>query len=349
LKKLIITGGAGFIGSTFVNKAIKSGYFPIVIDKLTYAGNINNISEYIEKKQIEFFQVDINDQRKILQILQDYNPFGVINFAAESHVDNSINNPSDFVQTNIFGVFNLLEAMKKYLSAIAEDQRLKIKFVQISTDEVFGELTEEGYFNEKSAYSPNSPYSSTKAAGDLMAKAWAHTYKMSVVITHCSNNFGPRQHPEKLIPVMIQNAIEGKLLPVYGNGQNIRDWIHVDDHVNGIMNAFEKGQPGQSYCFGGNFEIKNIDIVNMICKILDELRPLKEKKYSDQIKFVSDRLGHDFRYAIDDTKAKNHLGFCRKNISFELSLKETVLWYLNNQSWVGDIKNKSKNQIESVK
>lgn len=348
MKKLIITGGAGFIGSSFVHKAIKSGYFPIVVDKLTYAGNINNISEYIEKKQIDFFQVDINDQIKMLQIMQDSKPVGVINFAAESHVDNSIRNPTNFVQTNIVGVFNLLEAMRKYLSSISKDQRLKTKFVQISTDEVFGDLTEEGYFNEKTPYSPNSPYSSTKAAGDLMVKAWAHTYKMFVVITHSSNNFGPRQYPEKLIPLMIQNAIEGKLLPVYGNGQNIRDWIHVDDHVNGVMNAFEKGQSGESYCFGGNSEIKNIDIVNMICKILDELRPLKGKKYSDQINFVSDRPGHDFRYAIDDTKAKNELGFCRKNSSFELSLRETVLWYLNNQLWVADIKNKISSQIESV-
>jgi len=341
MKKIIVTGGAGFIGSAFVAEAVSAGYHPLVIDKLTYAGNLPNIQKLIDESKINFFQLDICESEKVYQICKQEKPIGIINFAAESHVDNSITGPKPFIETNISGVFSLLEAFKKYWSEVDSDTKRKIKFLQVSTDEVFGELGETGYFSEATPYSPRSPYSSSKAAGDLLVKAWHHTYDLPTLITNCSNNYGPRHYPEKLIPRIIQNALEGKPLPVYGKGENIRDWIHVEDHAAGVLLAFEKGKIGESYCFGGNSERKNIDVVKSICKTLDQLRPRKSGGYEGLITFVTDRLGHDFRYAIDDSKAKNELGYRRKYKSFEDGLKETIKWYLDNQSWVEQVKAKT--------
>lgn len=329
---LIVTGAAGFIGSAFVRQALEQNYKVVVLDKLTYAGHVENLSELINSKgdQIQLVQGDICDFAVVDELFTKFQPQGLIHFAAESHVDNSISGPREFLRTNVEGTFNLLEVTRKHLKSLPP----KFAFVHVSTDEVFGELGPTGKFSESTPYDPSSPYSSTKAASDHLVRAWHRTYGIPAIVTNCSNNYGPRQFPEKLIPKMIMNAMNGLSLPIYGRGENIRDWIHVEDHSAGVMLAFQKGTPGSTYCFGGNSERMNIDVVKSICALLDKKRPRPDgKSYSEQMQFVEDRLGHDFRYAIDDTLAQSELGFSRRYLNFEQGLEATIDWYLSHLDW----------------
>lgn len=322
---LLITGGAGFIGSCFVRQAVVRGQKVVVLDALTYAGHRENL----EGVNAELVVGDIRNRALVDELLIKYRPQALLHFAAESHVDNSISSPGEFMDTNIQGTYMLLEAVRAYMPNASKDFR----YIQVSTDEVFGALPEEGYFSEASPYAPNSPYSASKAAADHLVRAWQHTYGLPTIITHCSNNYGPRQLPEKLIPVIITKALAGRPLPVYGDGLHVRDWIHVEDHSNGIWLAASKGRVGEHYCFGGRSEKKNIDLVKIICGYLDEIRPRDDKKsYADQITYVPDRLGHDRRYAIDDSKAEAELGFTRK-WRFEQGIRTTIDWYLANEAW----------------
>lgn len=326
-KNILVTGGAGFIGSTFVAQAVERGQNVIVLDALTYAGNRANL-EWIKPANYKLVVGDIADGPLVHSLLREHSIDAIVHFAAESHVDNSISGPVAFIQTNIVGSYVLLEAVREYWNSLEDGRKENFRFVHVSTDEVYGALGDTGTFNENSPMRPNSPYSASKAASDLLAHAWFKTYGLPTIITNCSNNYGPRQYPEKLIPVMITNAISGKKLPVYGQGKNIRDWIHVEDHCLGVGLALEKGKAGETYCFGGHSEIKNIDLVRKICLILDKIKPRKDAvSYETQIAFVTDRLGHDYRYAIDDAKARTQLGFsCRQD--FETGLLNTVKWYL---------------------
>lgn len=332
---LLITGAAGFIGSGFVRLALSQKYKVVILDKLTYAGRTENINELISNENSTFVKGDICDLELVRDLFKKNNFSGLIHFAAESHVDNSINGPKEFLRTNIEGTFNLLEVVRENMKDLPKD----FKFIHVSTDEVFGQLGPEGKFSETTAYNPSSPYSSTKAASDHLVRAWQHTYGLPAIVTNCSNNYGPRQFPEKLIPRVILRALSGQALPVYGKGENIRDWIHVEDHCAGVLLALQKGTPGDTYCFGGDSERRNIDVVKAICNILDKLSPRKDgRSYQEQITFVEDRLGHDFRYAIDDTYAQKKLGFTRKYSNFETGLEATVKWYLENQKFYGEVK-----------
>jgi dTDP-glucose 4,6-dehydratase len=335
LKHLLITGGAGFIGSNFAELALQKGYRLTILDALTYAGHPANFQSFLKPGVCDFQKGRIEDSQ-FLESLFSQNQFdGVLHFAAESHVDNSISGPREFLITNIMGTFELLEASRRYWKSLSGDRKNSFRFLHVSTDEVFGSLGETGKFSESTAYAPNSPYSSSKAGSDHLVRAWFHTYGLPTLITNCSNNYGPRQFPEKLIPRMITNALKGMSLPVYGKGANIRDWIHVQDHCAGVLLAFEKGIPGESYCFGGNSERNNLDVVQRICGILDRQAPRSDgKPHSNGIQFVEDRLGHDFRYAIDDSKAQRELGFTRVYPQFEQGLEQTVKWYLENQKWI---------------
>jgi dTDP-glucose 4,6-dehydratase len=330
-KTLLITGGAGFIGSSFVRLALEKNYKIIILDALTYAGHKENL-EGLDGK-IELVVGDIRDRALCAGLLEHHHPNGLIHFAAESHVDNSIASPGEFIDTNISGTYHLLEATRHYVSEILKSNPSQFRYVQVSTDEVFGALGSEGYFSETSPYAPNSPYSASKAAADHLVRAWHHTYGLSTIVTHCSNNYGPRQLPEKLIPVIITRALAGKELPVYGDGQHRRDWIHVEDHCQGILLAFEQGRSGEHYCFGGRAEYKNLDLVHVICDYLDKIRPTANGvSYRSLVKFVPDRLGHDRRYAIDDQKAETVLGFAR-NWQFDAGIAATIDWYLANEKW----------------
>ncbi|PIR39508.1 MAG: dTDP-glucose 4,6-dehydratase [Alphaproteobacteria bacterium CG11_big_fil_rev_8_21_14_0_20_39_49] len=333
---ILITGGAGFIGSTFVEQCLERGYDVTVLDALTYAGHIENL-EHIQKNY-EFIEGNICDRRIVDKILNEKKIDSVVNFAAESHVDNSIASADIFIQTNINGTYTLLEESRRYQSKLKGEKKENFRYIQISTDEVYGELElkEDRKFNENSNYNPSSPYSSSKAAGDHMTLAWHRTYGLPTIVTNCSNNYGPRQFPEKLIPYMISCALSGENMPIYGDGENIRDWIHVSDHCNGVHLALTKGTVGQTYCFGGNAEKSNIDLVTKLCHVLDDLAPKPRGSYEEQIKFVKDRAGHDRRYAIDDSKAVNELEFTRK-YEFEDGLKETVQWYLRNTKWQAQV------------
>ena len=338
-KMILITGSAGFIGSTLCYKLSECGEPFLMLDKLTYAGHFQNIKSLVDQG-IQFVKGDIGDYESNLSLLRKNNVTAVMNLAAESHVDNSINGPKPFIETNIVGTFSLLEAARSYWSELPQEQKQKFRFLHVSTDEVFGELEDSGYFTEKTPYSPNSPYSATKAASDHLARAWHKTYGLPVIVTNCSNNYGPRQFPEKLIPRMIDCALRGEKLPVYGKGQNVRDWIHVEDHASGLMLALKGAKSGETYCFGGRSERKNIEVVRAICKILDELKPRFSGSYEEQISFVTDRAGHDWRYAIDDTKAENELSFKRKYTNFEDGLKSTIQWYLANGEWIEQVKSR---------
>lgn len=336
---LIITGAAGFIGSSFLRKAIAEKLYKqiIVVDSLTYAGREENFLSLVDNETVFFERADIRDYPELRKIFQRYKPHAVVHLAAESHVDNSIAGPRIFIETNVIGTFNLLENFREHFESAASDKE-KYRFVHVSTDEVFGDLGDTGKFSESTAYDPSSPYSASKAASDHLIRAWARTYKLPCVVTNCSNNYGPRQFPEKLIPLMILNAVNEKPLPVYGEGQNIRDWIYVDDHSNGIWLALTKGELNATYCLGGNAERKNIDVVNRICEILDRKKPRSSgKSYKELITFVEDRKGHDFRYAIDDSLAQSSLGFKRKFETFEQGLESTIDWYLANMQWVRQI------------
>lgn len=326
-KTVLVTGGAGFIGSTFVAQAIGRGQNVIVLDALTYAGKPSNL-EWIKPSNYKLIEGNISDGRLVRDLLHEYNIDTIINFAAESHVDNSISKPVAFIETNIVGTYVLLEAAREYWNSLSTRKKDCFRFLHVSTDEVYGELGETGKFNEDTAMKPNSPYSASKAASDHLVHAWFATYGLPAIVTNCSNNYGPRQHSEKLIPITITNAINGKKLPVYGDGKNIRDWIHVEDHCNGIELAITAGLPGETYCFGGNCELRNIEIVTKICQILDRIRPSRTgKPYESQIEFVKDRLGHDYRYAIDDSKARDKLGFHHQH-DFDSGLLSTVEWYI---------------------
>jgi dTDP-glucose 4,6-dehydratase len=334
--RILVTGSAGFIGSNFVRIVAPKTARLIILDKLTYAGHRPNIPP--NSSRIKFVQHDICDFDVLLELIKSESIDQVINFAAESHVDNSIKGPEVFVQTNVVGTFRLLEAVRHYFQELSLDVKKNFRFLHVSTDEVFGELGETGKFSETTPYDPSSPYSATKAASDHLVRAWHKTYGLPTIVTNCSNNYGPRQFPEKLIPRMILCSLNEQPLPVYGRGENIRDWIHVEDHCQGIWLALTKGTPGETYCFGGNSERRNIDVVTGICQIMDELKPRASgKSYRDLITFVEDRLGHDWRYAIDDSKAQRELGFTRRYSKFEDGLMETVKWYLDNPEWIQSV------------
>jgi len=337
-RTILVTGGAGFIGSNFIRLIIneESQYKVINLDALTYAGNLNNLKDIENNPNYTFIKGDIRDNVLVEDIFNKYNPSIVVNFAAESHVDRSIDNPKEFLDTNIMGTFTLLEAAKKYWLNEAKFQKLpttscqpRTVFIQVSTDEVYGELGEEGYFTEETSLAPNSPYSASKASADMLTKAYFRTFGLPVIITRCSNNYGPYQFPEKLIPLMISNAVENKQLPVYGDGLNVRDWIFVEDHCRGILAAIKNGQLGMAYNFGSNNEKKNIEIVKLILSTLDKPESL--------IKYVKDRAGHDRRYAIDASKTIKELGW-KPLISFETGISKTIEWYINNQKWWEEIK-----------
>ena len=341
MKNVLITGGCGFIGSNFVKSllATDTGYYPIILDSLTYAGNKNSLDN-LRNDSYAFIEGDICDKTLVTSLFEKYHFQGVFHFAAESHVDRSIDGPQTFINTNIIGTYNLLEISRLYHNK----QNSSFKFIHVSTDEVYGDLDDGGYFTENTPYNPSSPYSASKASSDHLARAWNRTYSLPVVITNCSNNYGAFQFPEKLIPLMIINCLDWKPLPVYGDGQNIRDWLFVDDHCSAIKAVYENGAIGETYNVGGNNEIKNIDIVITICTILDDLQPSDNgKSYSELITFVKDRPGHDFRYAINAKKIQNELGWFPRE-SFETGIKKTVEWYLENESWWKRIQDERYNQ-----
>jgi dTDP-glucose 4,6-dehydratase len=334
---ILVTGGAGFIGSNFVLRWIRSKSTPVVnLDKLTYAGNLQNLASISADPKHVFLREDINDGSVVGQLFERYKPSAVIHFAAESHVDRSIHGPADFVQTNINGTFSLLEETRAYWSALEAEDKQRFRFVHVSTDEVYGSLNaSDPAFTEDHKYCPNSPYSASKAASDHLVRAYHHTYGLPTIITNCSNNYGPYQFPEKLIPLIILNAISGKPLPVYGDGKNVRDWLFVEDHCDALMLVLEKGRVGETYNIGGWNERTNLDVVNAVCTILDELRP-SGKPHNSLIEFVKDRPGHDRRYAIDATKIAKELGWNPKE-TFETGIRKTVEWYLANQEWANGV------------
>jgi dTDP-glucose 4,6-dehydratase len=328
---LLVTGAAGFIGSQFIRDQAQRGHKVVVLDALTYAGHRENL----DGVNCELVVGNITDGALVSSLLKKHAVDALVNFAAESHVDRSITGPRAFIETNVIGTYTLLNAANGYWSELPAGTRKDgFRYLQVSTDEVYGSLGPTGKFHEKLPYEPNSPYSASKAGADHLVRAWHHTYGLPTLTTNCSNNYGPRQFPEKLIPTMITNALGGKKLPVYGDGGNIRDWIHVEDHCHGIELALAKGKPGETYCFGGNSERNNLDVVRTICRELDGLKPMAGgTKHDTLISFVPDRLGHDRRYAIDDAKAQRELGFKRKYSQFEDGLKATIRWYLENQAW----------------
>ena len=333
---ILVTGGAGFIGGNFVLRSMAVQNRGLVnLDKLTYAGNLQTLQSISDKPNYHFYQGDIGDRALVAQILEKYQPAAVINFAAESHVDRSIHGPGDFIQTNIVGTFNLLESVRAYYEKLGDDQKNKFRFLHVSTDEVYGTLDQtDPPFAETNPYEPNSPYAASKAASDHLVRAWFHTYGLPVITTNCSNNYGPYQFPEKLIPLVIHNALKGKPLPVYGDGKQIRDWLYVEDHCDAIQAVLERGRLGETYNIGGNNEKTNISVVETICRILDQLRPRADQKsYLEQITFVKDRPGHDRRYAINASKIANELGWKPKE-TFESGIQKTVQWYLDHQDWV---------------
>lgn len=334
----LVTGGAGFIGSCFVLQNVKAGNDVVNLDKLTYSGNLENLDEIKDAPNYVFVRGDIGDEQLVRKLLETYQPKAVINFAAESHVDRSILDPDVFVKTNVLGTEVLLRVVKDWWKKLDENKKNKFRFHHISTDEVFGTLAmDDPAFTEETPFAPNSPYSASKASSDHFVRAYHETYGLPTVITNCSNNYGPRQFPEKLIPLMTLNALAGKQLPIYGTGENIRDWLHVEDHCDAIYEVLTKGRVGQTYNIGGRAELNNLFIVNKICEILDTLRPRSDgKSYKEQITFVKDRLGHDLRYAINCSKIEKELGWKPKH-NFEDGLKETIQWYLDNEGWVKNI------------
>ncbi|MEO6690673.1 MAG: dTDP-glucose 4,6-dehydratase [Dokdonella sp.] len=338
MKTLLVTGGAGFIGGNFVLDALAQGSVRIVnLDLLTYAGNLDTLASVSAHPDYTFVQGDIGDAACVQRVLAEHQPTAIVNFAAESHVDRSIDGPAAFVQTNVVGTLTLLEHSLAYWRALALDRQDAFRFLHVSTDEVYGSLGPVGRFREDSPYQPNSPYSASKAASDHLVRAFHHTYGLPVLTTNCSNNYGPYQFPEKLIPLVIQKALAGDALPVYGDGRNVRDWLYVGDHCAAIRRVLEIGRVGEVYNVGGDAERENIHVVKTICALLDERRPLADgSKRESLISFVKDRPGHDRRYAIDAGKIRNDLGW-RQTESFESGLARTVDWYLANQDWVGRV------------
>lgn len=334
-KTYIVTGGAGFIGSAVVRMIIESSNDTVVnVDKLTYAGNLDSLQSVAENPRYHFVQADICDTRKMTEVFSTYQPDAIMHLAAESHVDRSIDGPGDFIQTNIVGTYNLLEVARVYWNGLQGDKKDAFRFHHVSTDEVYGSLGDEGMFLETTAYDPSSPYSASKASSDHLVRSWYRTYGLPVVLTNCSNNYGPYQYPEKLIPLILQKARNGEALPVYGTGENIRDWLYVDDHARALLLVMKKGRKGETYNIGGHNEVTNIDVVRTLCAILDDREPAKDgKPYADLISFVTDRPGHDMRYAIDASKIQRDLGWTPEE-TFETGLAKTVDWYLANQQWV---------------
>ncbi len=338
---IFVTGGAGFIGSNFVLRWLARVDEPVlVIDKLTYAGNLDNLAELQGDARFAFERVDICDRARIEALLAQHRPRAIVHFAAESHVDRSIHGPGDFVRTNVNGSFELLEAVRAFWTGLGAPAQGDFRFLHVSTDEVYGSLGEnDPPFSETTPYAPNSPYSASKAASDHLVRAYHHTYGLPTLTGNCSNNYGPFQFPEKLIPLMISNALEGRGLPVYGDGRNVRDWLFVTDHCDALMRILEAGRPGETYNIGGKNEVKNIDVVQTVCAILDELRP-RERPYAQQITFVTDRPGHDRRYAIDPRKIERELGWTPAE-TFDTGLRRTVRWYLDHPGWVARVRDGS--------
>ncbi len=342
MNKILVTGGCGFIGSNFIRRLlIKYPSISIInLDKLTYSGNIDNLNDIILKKY-KMVRGDICDTQLLQSIFTKHKFDSVVHFAAESHVDRSIDNPMQFLNTNVMGTLSLLNESIKY---VKKTKNTQFRFLHVSTDEVYGSLDNSGMFTEETPYDPSSPYSASKASSDHLVRAWQRTYGLSTLITNCSNNYGPFQFPEKLIPLMIINCLDKKPLPLYGSGDNIRDWLYVDDHCDALISVLKKGKIGETYNIGGNNEVKNIDVVNVICEILDNELPLNHgKSYKELITFVNDRPGHDFRYAIDSSKIKNDLGWSPRE-SFSSGLHKTIQWYLNNKEWWRNIQKKKYNQ-----
>ena len=331
---ILVTGGAGFIGSNFVLQWLADQRTPVtVLDKLTYAGNLENLASVQQDSRYRFVCGDIVDGALVRRLLDEQQPRAIVHFAAESHVDRSILGPAEFIRTNIEGTFQLLEAVRGYWMELPEEQRREFRFLHVSTDEVYGSLTPTApAFTEETAYAPNSPYSASKAASDHLVRAYHHTYGLPVLTTNCSNNYGPRQFPEKLIPLVVQNALKGLPLPVYGDGQNVRDWLYVTDHCDGIRTVLELGVPGQTYNIGGRHEVSNLEVVRQICATLDDLKPAG-KPYASLITFVKDRPGHDRRYAMDIAKIERELGWQPRE-TFAGGLRKTIQWYLDNPEWV---------------
>ena len=328
--KLIVTGGAGFIGSAVVRQAVEAGHQVVNLDALTYAACLENVAPVADAPGYSFVQADIRDRAALDQVFADYHPDAVMHLAAESHVDRSIDGPGTFIETNVMGTFQMLEAARSYWNGAGKPAAFR--FHHISTDEVFGSLGPTGQFTEETPYDPRSPYSASKAGSDHLVRAWHETYGLPVVLTNCSNNYGPYHFPEKLIPVVILNALAGKDLPIYGDGSNVRDWLYVEDHADALLLVVQKGQVGHSYNIGGENERTNLELVKTLCAILDEVRPKAAGSYADQITFVTDRPGHDARYAIDPARMRDELGW-RPSVTVEEGLRKTVLWYLENETW----------------
>ncbi|WP_424411592.1 dTDP-glucose 4,6-dehydratase [Pasteurella sp. PK-2025] len=340
--RILITGGAGFIGSAVVRHIINNTQdFVINIDKLTYAGNLESLKSIEHNKRYAFEQVDICNKTELIRVVEQYQPDAIMHLAAESHVDRSINGPSAFIETNIIGTYNLLEVAREYWQNLDKEKQNTFRFHHISTDEVYGDLeSTDELFTETTSYSPSSPYSASKASSDHLVRAWLRTYGLPTIVTNCSNNYGPYHFPEKLIPLMILNALEGKKLPVYGNGLQIRDWLYVEDHARALYTVLTQGKIGETYNIGGHNEKTNIEVVRTICALLEELVPNKPdglQKYSDLITYVTDRPGHDLRYAIDATKIQKELGW-EPLETFESGIRKTVTWYIENKWWWKNIK-----------
>jgi dTDP-glucose 4,6-dehydratase len=342
-KSVIVTGGNGFIGTNMVRLLINSRQYRVVnLDALTYAANSLSLSDLEGHQDYIFVKGNITDSKLVPSLFEQYQPVGVFHLAAETHVDRSIVSAEEFIQTNVVGTYRFLEAARVYYSTLPEDLKGEFRFLHVSTDEVFGSLGADGYFTEETPYAPNSPYAASKASSDHFVRAYHHTYGLPTIITNCSNNYGPYQFPEKIIPLMILNALSGKSLPVYGDGSNVRDWIYVEDHCRAVKLAFEKGRVGGEYAIGANNEQTNFSLVNKICSILDEIAPpvevpqLRErglKSYTELIQFVTDRPGHDHRYAIDATRITRELGW-QPEVGFDMGLRQTIEWYLSNPKWV---------------
>ena len=343
--KFLITGGAGFIGSAVIRNIINNTSDSVLnLDKLTYAGNLESLADVSGSRRYEFIHGDVCDRALLGNIFAKYKPDIVMHLAAESHVDRSIDGPGEFIQTNIVGTYALLEEARNYWFSLNDKKKQNFRFLHVSTDEVYGDLEDgEGLFTEETSYAPSSPYSASKASSDHLVRAWHRTYKLPILITNCSNNYGPYQFPEKLIPLIILNALEGKDLPIYGNGKQIRDWLYVDDHARALLHAALNGEVGETYNIGGHNEMKNIDVVKTVCSILDELSPSKIDdidKYEQLIVYVTDRAGHDIRYAIDATKIANELSWTPDE-TFATGIRKTVEWYLENSVWCNRVKDGS--------
>jgi dTDP-glucose 4,6-dehydratase len=333
MKKVLVTGGAGFIGSAVCRYLVKEKKVSVLnADKLTYAGNTESLKEIAGSPLYRFAQADICDTGKISALFAEFQPDAVMHLAAESHVDRSIDGPAAFIETNIVGTYNMLACAREYWNGLSNDRKSAFRFHHISTDEVYGSLGPTGFFTETTSYDPRSPYSASKASSDHLVMAWHHTYGLPTIITNCSNNYGPYHFPEKLIPLVILNALDRKPLPIYGKGDNIRDWLYVEDHARALVLAVEKGVPGETYNVGGRNERTNLEVVETICRILDEIQPRKTGSYKDLITFVKDRPGHDHRYAIDATKLETELGW-KAQEDFDSGIRRTVQWYLDNEWW----------------